>query len=114
MDDVAILVAETITVDDIGNEVEAKHERTVFCRTRSITRNEFYQASEQGLRPTGAIVLSTQYDYQGERLVRWHGKEYTVLRTYQPVDSDELELTLEEKVGNYGEMGTGVWDRCRD
>lgn len=101
MDDVAILIRETITTDEHLNNVTTEEERTVMVQSRAITRREFYDAANQGLKPEVAIWLSSQYDYQGEKLVKFHGKTYTVLRTYQPAGSDELELTLQEKVSDY-------------
>lgn len=102
MDSVAKLIAETITVNDIGQEVKEETARQVFCQTRSITRSEFYDAANAGLKPEAVLILSTAYDYQGEKLVEWGGERYTVMRTYQAPDSDALELTIQQEVANYG------------
>lgn len=102
MDSVATLIQETITVNAIGQEQKEETTRQVFCRSRSITRNEWYEAANAGLKPEVVLILSTQLDYEGEKLVEWQGTRYTVVRTYQAPDSDELELTLQEEVANYG------------
>ena len=37
-------------------------------------------------------------DYQNEKLIGWQGGYYGVTRAYQRPDSDDLELTLEQKL----------------
>lgn len=102
MDDVAILRVETIGTDAIGNEIKTYTDKQVFVKTRGVTRREFYDAQQAGLRPSLVLVLSNRADYAGEKLAVFHGIEYTVLRTYWTDDGDEIELTLEERVANYG------------
>ena len=94
----AILYAETVTQDAALNEIRTYTGRTVFVRrARSIYANEFYQAAAQGLQPAAVLVLFFG-DYEGEKVVGWEGKVYTVTRTYRKPDSDDLELTLEERL----------------
>lgn len=102
MDSVANLIAEEISVNEIGQEQKAETARQVFCRTRAITRSEFYAAANAGLKPEAVLVLSSAKDYAGERHVEWEGTRYTVMRTYQPEGSDSLELVLQEEVDDYG------------
>lgn len=98
MDDVCILIKETVTPDEIGNQLTGKDQRQVYCRTRSLTRSEWYGASQAGLNPSLVIILSNSMDYEGEKIVKFHGELYSVLRTYQGT-GDAIELTLEPKVG---------------
>jgi len=94
----AILYNETVTQDAALNEIRTYTGRTVFVRrARSIYANEFYQAAAQGLQPAAVLVLFFG-DYEGEKVVGWEGKVYTVTRTYRKPDSDDLELTLEERL----------------
>lgn len=102
MDDVAILRTETISVDDIGVEKKTYTDRQVFVQARAVTRREFYDAQQAGLRPSLVLVLSNRADYAGEKVAVFHGTEYTVLRTYWTDGGDAVELTLEERVANYG------------
>ncbi len=102
MDDVAILRTETINVDDIGVEKKTYTDRQVFVQARAVTRREFYDAQQAGLRPSLVLVLSNRADYAGEKVAVFHGTEYTVLRTYWADSGDAVELTLEERVANYG------------
>lgn len=102
MDDVAILRTETITVNDIGVEKKTYTDKQVFVKTRAVTRREFYDAQQAGLRPSLVLILQNTVDYNGEKVAIYRGHEYTVLRTYWTDDGDSIELTLEERVANYG------------
>lgn len=99
-DSIATLRAETVAQDAELNEVVTYTDREVFVHPASVRMSEFYQAANAGLKPELILVLANFADYQGERVVLFDGKEYTVLRTYQRPDRDNLELTLEERVEN--------------
>lgn len=99
IDDVITLIGQVIVnYDEYGNEVAVKTETKVLCQARSISRNEFYSAASAGLKPEWTITLSNGIDYHGEKLARYHGDLYSIIRTYR--DGDQIELTLERKVGN--------------
>lgn len=97
---IATLRTETYTQDAALNQVAAYTDRTVFVRPASVRMSEFYQAANAGLKPELVLEMTNFADYEGERVVLFEGKEYTVLRTYRKPDSDRLELTLEERVQN--------------
>ena len=99
-DSIATLRAETVTQDASLNEVTTYTDHDVFVHPESVRLSEFYQAANAGLKPELVLVLANFADYQGERVVVFEGKEYTVLRTYRRPDRDRLELTLEERVEN--------------
>lgn len=95
---VCYLCRETISQDEALNEVKTYEGRKVLVRrTRSVTRSEFYQAAAQGLQPSAVLVVFFA-DYHGEKVVRWGGENYTITRTYQRPDSDDLELTIERRL----------------
>ena len=113
MDDVIRLMTPgEPTYDDELNEKPNISYRTVFCQIRSVTRSEFYQAAQQNLHPSVIFVLSNAADYNGELQLEWtdpKGKNhvYDVIRTYQIQNSDELELTAEERIRDNGENKDG-------
>lgn len=102
MDDIAVLRKATATTDAVGNAVKTYTETQVFCKTRSVTRSEFYDAAQAGLRPAVVLSLSNAADYHGEEEAEWRGKVYGILRAYWTEDGDGIELTLEEKTGLNG------------
>lgn len=97
---VATLRKVTYTQDAALNQVAVYEDRQVFVKPRSVYSNDFYQAAQSGLKPSIVLVISTAEDYQGEKVVLYEGKEYTVLRVYQRPEKDEVELTLEERTEN--------------
>lgn len=105
-DTTATLLSETIAQDAYLNEIKTYQGRDIFVRrTRSIYRDEFYQAAAVGLRPAAVLVIFAG-DYTGEKLVEWQGITYAVTRTYQAPGSDDLELTISERLGDR-EEGNG-------
>ena len=76
------------TVRDPENDVKTE----VYCRLKSITRSEFYQAAVAGLRPEFVFVIHS-FEYNGEQRVIFEGQEYQVLRAYQDEKNpEEIEL----------------------
>ena len=98
MDDIAYLIKEEVTGTDAdGNEIITRTPRMVFCKARSITQTEFYTAGTDNLKPEIAITISHRIDYHDEKLVRYHGNYYDLIRTYW--NGDEIELTLARNIG---------------
>lgn len=92
------LIKEEVQQDAIGNEIMVETRNEVFCDIKSVSRNEFYQASTVGLKPAMVFVVK-QCDYADEEVVDFEGTKYNVLRTYL-VDSENIELTCEKVLGN--------------
>jgi len=102
---IAYLLQSTITYDEIGQIIDTVTQKQVYCNVRSISRDEFYQAGQKGLRPKWAITMF-QYDYENEEYVKMNisNTSTQVLKTYHIYRSyiknnDEIELYLEETVG---------------
>lgn len=105
MDGVITLVKVEYTLDSYGNQVPSRTEREVFCEVLSVTRTEYYNASQVDLHPEYIFRISHFKDYLGERVVLytdWTGteKRFDVVRTYLLPDSDAIELTVSERIGN--------------
>ena len=112
IDDVITLVKPTDgehVKDNVGNQIRKVPlvRRQVFCGVESTMRSEFYQAAQTGLHPEYIFTLTHFKDWQGETVVEytdWTGetKTYDVVRTYRVPDTDRLELTVQERIANYG------------
>lgn len=101
MDGTAKLLSATYTKDAYGVEKCTTTAREVFCRERSITRQEFYDAGRNGLNPQ--LLLTVFYaDYEGEALIEYKGAKYAIYRTFRKEDSDYIELYLERQGGANG------------
>lgn len=100
---VVYLLGVTHTQDDNGIWQENLSARKVYAQVDSVTRNEFFEAGRNGLNPEFRISMF-YYDYNGERLVRYGGKTYSVYRTYHN-RTDEIELYVERTGGDNGKQG---------
>ena len=92
----ATLRSTAYTLDSALNQVPVFEDREVFVKPRSVSRSDFYQAAQSGLKPSIVLLISTAEDYQGEKVVLYEGKEYTVLRVYQRPEKDEVEQVAKD------------------
>ena len=94
------LLATTKSQNDYGVWVETTTSRNVFCQVDSVTRAEFFDGGRNGLNPEFRMTLFFG-DYDGEKLVMYNGKTYSVYRTFQ-ARNDTIELYCERKGGTNG------------
>lgn len=97
------LVELTTEKDSLNQVVEkTRTTKTVFADISSVSQTEFFNGGRLGLQPS---LKATIYDfeYNGEPIVKYNGKLYSVYRTYAVNGSDRLELYLEERGGTKDE-----------
>lgn len=87
--DVINLIAESPKAHGIYDNPMTS-ERTVFVTVRSIGMTEKYTAMSQGLAPEIKFELAAPEEYQGEKLCRYHGTMYHIIRTYETEETVEL------------------------
>lgn len=90
------LIAETMSLDEIGQPVSDESESTCICTVSSVTRAEWAAASQRALSPA-AVVKVFFRDYHGEKLAEFGGERFDVYRTYQ--SGDYVELYLGTRIG---------------
>ncbi|HEM2575423.1 TPA: phage head closure protein [Streptococcus suis] len=91
------LVAKKITgKDKLKQNITEEVKTVLLCRKKSITRSEFYQANQTGIRPSLVVDIHS-FEYDNQELAEFEGKRYHILKTY-PVDLETLELTMTEKL----------------
>lgn len=95
--DVITLIAVTQTQDNYGVWRSTEKKNDVFCQINSVTRNEFFQAGRAGLNPEFQVTMFA-YDYDGEKIIEYNGKRYSVYRTYF-ARNDTVELYVQRKGG---------------
>lgn len=103
--DIINLYSETITRDAFGVSQRTTNKREVFCKVDSVTRAEFFDAGRQGLNPEYRITMFAG-DYNGEVVVGYKGRTYSVYRTYL-AKTDIIELYVERKGGTNGPESSG-------
>lgn len=99
------LVSTSQTQDAFGVWRQTETKRDVFCQVDSVTRAEFFEAGRSGLNPEFRFTLFAG-DYNGESIVIFNGKAYSVYRTYH-ARTDEIELYVERKGGINGKENVG-------
>lgn len=93
---VANLIAETISMNEIGVPVSTETARQIYVFERSVTGTEWREAGRRGIN--AAVCLTTpRCNYAGEKIVEFNGTRYGVYRTY--IVDENIELYLEEKGG---------------
>lgn len=93
------LLSTSITQDNIGNDIEVVYEKVIpIIKVEDIYANEFYQANQQGLKPSLRLRISA-LNYSDEQELIYMNKNYTIIRTQEPT-ADEVILVCERKIAN--------------
>lgn len=90
---------ESIEFSEVIKKIEW---REVFANKKSIKQSEFYQAATIGLKPE---ILFEVYsvEFNDDEKVRYNGKEYSILRTYDKGEITELTVT---RFGGEGDLNS--------
>lgn len=92
------LLSTSIQSDSIGVEKEITTEIEIpIIKVEDIYANEFYEANEQGFKPTLRLRIST-LNYSNQKELIYMGTTYSIIRTQEQVD--ETILVCERKVKN--------------
>ena len=86
--------------DKYGNKTTKEVKRTVFVQPRGVYASEFYNAAQLGLKPSLTLYMTNRNDYQGEKVLEYEGKEYSIIRTDWNAQRDGISLICEERVRN--------------
>lgn len=98
-DNVATLMSEPIpTYDSYGNEELAYTETEVFVYPRGVYSSEFYSAAQAGLQPSVTLELANRADYNGEKLVKFEGELFNVIRVDWTAQRDKVSLVCEKRI----------------
>lgn len=100
--DVIYLLTPTTSKTPQGVTVKSYTEKLIFCRVRSVSRSEFFDAGRNGLNPDYEFIIFAG-DYNGEKVVKYKGETYAVYRTYYGAN-DNLELYVQREGGTNGKQ----------
>jgi SPP1 family predicted phage head-tail adaptor len=100
-DGIAILKAYgEPTYDGYGNEFTPEIDTTVLVQPRGVYQSEFYNAAQLGLKPSITLYMTNRADYDGQKVLVYEDKEYSVIRVDWSAQRDGISLICEERVGN--------------
>ena len=91
---VITLLTITESINAVGDRVETVVRNDVFADARSIGMREKYEALGVGLKPELLFVLADYLDYDEQQFIEYNSRRYSVLRTYQGRNSNELEIVV--------------------
>ena len=94
------LVKESREKDEYGIDRTTRTSRQVFAQVDNVTRAEFFEGGRNGLNPQYVFRVFFG-DYDEERELVYHGKNYGIYRVYQ-ARTDLMELYAERKGGLNG------------
>lgn len=93
------LLSTTLQTDSIGVQKEVKTEVEIpIIKVEEVYANEFYEANEQGFKPTLRLRISS-LNYNNEEELIYMGVIYSIIRATEPY-ADETVLVCERKVKN--------------
>lgn len=93
------LLSTTIQEDSIGVQKEVKVETEIpIIKVEDVYANEFYEANEQGYKPSLRLRISA-LNYNNECELIYMSNTYSIIRT-QEITADELILVCERKIKN--------------
>lgn len=92
------LITQQYVFDDIGNQVLQDVTKEIpIIEVEDVYQSEFYNASQQGLKPTLRLLISN-LNYNDEEELIYMGKHYSVIRVDR-VDNETIALVCEKRVG---------------
>lgn len=94
-----LLSPTTIEQDEIGNDKETVKKRLIpIIEVEDVFAKEFYQANQQGFKPSLRLRISA-LNYNDEEELIYMKKVYSVIRVQEPT-ADEVVLICERKIKN--------------
>lgn len=91
--EVATLIAQTYTVNAIGDSIPTETGRQVFVEVHSIGLKRKIDALATGLNVDFKLILSDIAEYQDEKIVEYKGIRYNVKNVYI-TDDQRVELDV--------------------
>ena len=99
------LIAQQYVIDEIGNQILQKNYTEVpIIEIQDIYQSEYYNASQQGLKPTLRVMISN-LNYNDEEDLIYMGKQYSIIRVDR-LDNENIALVCEKRVGTNGKQST--------
>ena len=96
MESTCDLINKVMSTDSVGYPTATETKTTVFCKIKSINRNEFFDAGKAGIVPEYQFSINA-LEYSGQRELEYNGVRYGIYRVYE--STDYIDLYAEYKGG---------------
>lgn len=99
MQDLTIkLIQQQYMLDEYGNQkLQSSYLEVPIIEFQDIYQSEFYNASQQGLKPTLRVVINN-LNYADEEELIYMNKHYSIIRVDR-IDNENIALVCEKRVG---------------
>ena len=99
MQDLTIkLIQQQYMLDEYGNhKLQSSYLEVPIIEFQDIYQSEFYNASQQGLKPTLRVVINN-LNYADEEELIYMNKHYSIIRVDR-IDNENIALVCEKRVG---------------
>ena len=87
------------------HEATSISKRLVYCEVKKVRQSEYYDAHNAGFTPEYQFDLTLDAEYHGESSLIFEGKEYDIIRTYNP-ETGGLEIIAGRRERNEPEDDT--------
>lgn len=95
------LVTKEYKIDVVGNQkLQENLVEIPIIEVQDVYQSEFYNASQQGLKPTLRLLIS-DLNYNDEPELEYRGNRYSIIRV-DMVDNESLALVCEKRSGING------------
>lgn len=84
-------------VDRLNQPIYTPTEKKLVARRIPISQTEYFQAGQVGISAEFCFIISL-FDYSGETMIKYEGKNYRIYRKYERNDN-ELEIYVEYASG---------------
>lgn len=99
------LISQQYEIDEIGNQrLQTNYVEVPIAEIQDVYASEYYNARQQGLKPTFRVMISN-LNYNGEEELIYMSQHYTIIRVDR-VDNEYVALICEKRVGKNGEEHT--------
>lgn len=97
-DIVCYLISKQFEFDEIGNQILQNNEIEIpIIEFQDVYQSEYYNARQQGLKPSLRILISN-LNYNNEEELKYRNEIYTIIRVDR-VDNENIALVCEKRVG---------------
>ncbi len=99
------LISKQYVIDNVGNQkLQEGYTEVPIIEVQDVYQSEFYNASQQGLKPTLRLLIS-DLNYADEPELIYMGSRYSIIRV-DMVNNEQIALICEKRSGINGDQST--------
>jgi SPP1 family predicted phage head-tail adaptor len=101
------LITKQFVIDEVGNQVLQENYTLIpIIDVEDVYQSEFYNAAQQGLKPTLRLRIS-DLNYNNEPELEYMNYRYSIIRV-DMINNEEIALVCEKRSGINGNVAPSV------